>query len=49
LLKRSTINAGRSINLALSVRGFAALEEIGLKEALLNISIPMYGRMVHDV
>ena len=47
--KRVTISAGRSINLALSVRGFAALEQVGLKEELMKICIPMYGRQIHDL
>jgi kynurenine 3-monooxygenase len=38
---------GRSINLALSHRGLRALEEIGLKDQIKRISIPMKGRMIH--
>lgn len=40
--------AGRSINLALSARGLYALEEVGLKAAVMQAAIPMHGRMVHD-
>lgn len=40
--------AGRSINLALSNRGFAALDLVGMKEIAMEIGIPMYGRMLHD-
>ena len=40
--------AGRSINLALSNRGFAALDLAGMKETALEIGIPMYGRMLHN-
>jgi kynurenine 3-monooxygenase len=39
---------GRSINLALSVRGWTALEKIGLKEEVEKIAIPMYGRTIHQ-
>jgi kynurenine 3-monooxygenase len=39
---------GRSINLALSVRGLHALREIGLAEEILQHAIPMRGRMMHD-
>ncbi|MFN4257942.1 MAG: FAD-dependent oxidoreductase [Gemmataceae bacterium] len=39
---------GRSINLALSVRGLYALREVGLAEAVLADAIPMRGRMIHD-
>lgn len=40
---------GRSINLALSHRGWKALQKIGLAEAVENIAIPMRGRMIHDL
>src|SRR5262245_45258467 len=39
---------GRSINLALSVRGLHALRELGLAEAVLADAIPMRGRMMHS-
>src|SRR5579871_3586522 len=38
---------GRSINLALSVRGIHALRQIGLAETVLHDAIPMRGRMMH--
>ena len=38
---------GRSINLALSVRGLHALKQVGLEEQVLKMAIPMLGRMVH--
>ena len=41
--------AGRSINLALSNRGIAALKEVGLDEFMLAEAVPMYGRMIHAV
>jgi kynurenine 3-monooxygenase len=40
---------GRSINLALSRRGIAALEEIDMASAVADLIIPMHGRMMHDV
>ncbi|KUG06100.1 FAD-dependent oxidoreductase [Solirubrum puertoriconensis] len=40
--------AGRSINLALSDRGWRALEGIGIAEAVREVAIPMYGRVMHD-
>ena len=46
-LRKETMSAGRSINLALSDRGLAALELAGLKQKALDISIPMLGRMIH--
>jgi kynurenine 3-monooxygenase len=39
---------GRSINLALSARGLAALAEVGLEEQVLAQGLPMRGRMVHS-
>jgi kynurenine 3-monooxygenase len=39
---------GRSINMALSDRGWKALEKVGLKEKVLPLTIPMYGRKIHD-
>ncbi len=39
---------GRSINLAISARGIAALREVGLDEPVLKAAIPMPGRMIHD-
>lgn len=38
---------GRSINLAVSARGLAALEQVGLAEQALGRALPMRGRMVH--
>lgn len=38
---------GRSINLAISTRGLAALERIGLADEVLKTAIPMRGRMIH--
>src|ERR1700756_4393813 len=38
---------GRSINLALSVRGIHALRELGLADEVLRDAILMRGRMIH--
>ncbi|MFI0353674.1 FAD-dependent oxidoreductase [Actinomadura sp. 9N407] len=38
---------GRSINLAVSARGLAALEQVGLKKQAIGRALPMHGRMVH--
>ncbi len=40
---------GRSINLALSDRGWRALEGVGIAEQIRQVGIPMYGRVMHDV
>jgi len=42
------LDAGRSINLALSHRGIKALKEIGLDEKVKSELIPMMGRIMHD-
>lgn len=39
---------GRSINMALSHRGWRSLEKLGLKDKVLPLAIPMYGRRIHD-
>src|SRR5688500_9688686 len=48
-MRLEEVAAGRSINLALSDRGIAALREIGMDDYMLAEAIPMYGRMVHSV
>ncbi|MEU5880765.1 NAD(P)/FAD-dependent oxidoreductase [Spirillospora sp. NPDC047279] len=40
---------GRSINLAVSARGLAALEAVGLRDLALERALPMHGRMVHPL
>jgi len=44
-----TAAAGKSINLALSLRGIRALDEIGVLPEIMQIAIPMKGRMIHDI
>jgi kynurenine 3-monooxygenase len=48
-MRFEAVTAGRSINLALSDRGIAALREVGMDEYMLAEAVPMYGRMVHSV
>src|SRR3954469_44211 len=48
-MRKIEIAAGRSINLALSDRGIAALREVGMDEYMLAEAVPMYGRMIHSV
>ena len=47
--RRADLDAGRSINLALSVRGIDALERAGLADAVLAEALPMRGRILHDI
>lgn len=46
--RAGTLVGGRSINLAISVRGLHALGEVGLADAVLKAAVPMRGRMIHD-
>jgi kynurenine 3-monooxygenase len=48
--KRKTpyFEGGRSINMALSHRGWKSLEQVGLKDKVLPLAIPMFGRKIHD-
>lgn len=46
-MRKATISAGRSINLALSERGWNALRAVGLEKSISRIVIPMHGRQIH--
>src|SRR5438874_1553137 len=48
-MRLEDVAAGRSINLALSDRGIAALRQIGTDEYMLAEAVPMNGRMIHSV
>jgi len=48
-MRKNQIDAGRSINLALSDRGLMALDKAKLKEAVMQNCIPMRGRMIHPL
>lgn len=47
-MRAGQVEAGRSINLALSDRGLLALEKVGLAKEIKKISIPMHGRFIHN-
>ncbi len=47
-LRKTTQDAGRSINLALSDRGLRGLRLAGVEEEAKKLCIPMNGRMIHD-
>lgn len=46
-MRKATISAGKSINLALSDRGWRGLEGVGIAQEIKKIAIPMYGRFIH--
>ena len=48
-LREAETAVGRSINLALSDRGIAALRQVGMDEYMLREAVPMCGRMIHAV
>ncbi len=47
-MRKAKVAAGRSINLALSSRGWKPLKEVGLESAINEMIIPMTGRVMHD-
>ncbi len=48
-MRNAKMLAGRSINLALSVRGWTALKAIGVDKEVEKMAIPMYKRVMHGV
>lgn len=47
-LRKTNSYQGRSINLALSDRGWQAIKMAGIENEIREIAIPMFGRMIHD-
>ncbi|MBS1615757.1 MAG: FAD-dependent monooxygenase [Bacteroidetes bacterium] len=47
-MRQASIGAGRSINLAMSTRGWQALALAGLKTEMESLAIPMTGRFLHQ-
>src|SRR3954471_16253461 len=47
-MRKEAMSAGKSINLALSDRGWRGLEGVGIAEDIKKIAIPMYGRQIHN-
>lgn len=46
-MRKIKMSAGKSINLALSDRGWRGLEGVGIADEIRKIAIPMYGRYIH--
>lgn len=46
---RHTAFSGRSINLAMSVRGWSALAEVGIEDEVRKLGIPMDKRAIHPM
>jgi len=47
--RKTSIYQGKSINIALSDRGWTSLEKIGISAEAKNQAIPMYRRTIHSV
>ena len=47
-LRSNKNSSGRSLNLALSYRGIQSLKRAGIYDYIENITIPMYGRLMHN-
>jgi kynurenine 3-monooxygenase len=48
-MRKNRISAGRSINLALSDRGWKGLDGAGIGDEIRKVAIPMNGRMIHNL
>jgi kynurenine 3-monooxygenase len=48
-MRAAGYKGGRSINLAMSVRGWKAIEMAGIKDKIEHVALPMPGRMMHAV
>ncbi len=48
-MRKAGYIGGRSINLAMSVRGWKAIEATGIQETIQKVALPMSGRMMHSV
>lgn len=48
-MRLNDISAGKSINLAVSYRGWKALDAVGAGDIIRKKSIPMFGRTVHGL
>jgi kynurenine 3-monooxygenase len=46
-MRKAKMSAGKSINLALSDRGWKGLEGVGIADEIKKIAIPMYARAIH--
>lgn len=47
-LRKASIAAGKSINMACSTRGWRALDNVGVGDIVREHAIPMKGRILHD-
>ena len=48
-MRAAGYSGGKSINLAMSERGWKAIEKAGIREKIEKVAIPMPGRMMHSM
>lgn len=48
-MRKEDVGGGRSINLALSDRGWHALRKAGIEDVVRKVAIPMHGRFIHNL
>lgn len=48
-MRAAGYSGGKSINLAMSERGWKAVEQAGIRDKIEKVAIPMPGRMMHSV
>ena len=48
-IRRASISAGKSINMACSARGWKALDLVGVGDLVRQSAIPMNGRVMHSI
>lgn len=48
-MRKADISAGRSINLVITSRGIKAAQKVGLKDKVMALTLPIKGRMLHDI
>lgn len=46
--RRASADGGRSINLVVTSRGIEGLRRAGLLERVVDLAVPVYGRMIHS-
>lgn len=46
--RKNSMDSGRSINLVITSRGIRALTQAGLLDKALELSVPVFGRMIHS-
>lgn len=47
-MREESLGGGRSINLIISAKGLKALENVGIKDEVLKLTVPVTGRMMHS-